>query len=103
MDLQMILSLLITILWIILLVVMIYFTNKYGMHRKEAFSAMRKNRILVYSVPLIFSIIIAAYIHSTDYTLSATYILVIGCRILACPILFDALESKKLCENKHQA
>jgi len=88
-------------LYILLIFISVVYSNKYSKYRKEAFSTMRKTKLIIYSAPLIFSILCLIFFYQTleeHIGLFCIWIILIGATIGA--ILFDVFESKRIKESK---
>jgi len=88
-------------LYILLTFIGVAYSNKYSKYRKEAFSTMKKTKLIVYSAPLIFSILCLIFFYQTleeNIGLFCIWIIMIGAAIG--PILFDGVESKRIKESK---
>ncbi|MCL2032901.1 MAG: hypothetical protein FWG96_06525 [Methanomassiliicoccaceae archaeon] len=83
---------------IALMLIAFRYSSKYVTCRKEAFSAMKKARVIIYAIPLFLSVlfVIIFYRDMVDYGLAMTNMHAIFVGAFAGILLFDVFESKEI-------
>ena len=81
-----------------------YYSKKYGRYRKQAFSAIKKTRIVIYCVPLLISIALTIIICQKmggDF-LGSMYMWIVSIGIVVTLALFDIFESRRIKEIENE-
>jgi len=88
------------VVWFLVLLVYIHYNKKYLVYMKQAFSAMKKIKILFYCVPLFISVLFAVIVYPIpeggNHLAWGTSFWIVMIGIMVGVILFNVFESDKI-------